>query len=173
MSEEKEDTHILYEPCSICGDEPNINTAFLTPCNHTFHQTCLKTWFNTCKSNGRPQTCPLCRRELNDVLNEMSDTDRDTYLNYADTLGVRIQFERQKILLASNIIEALIKEPILRYTGANISGSSRFLESSIDASLRNGEDLFGMEPGASKSKSIITILSIAVLSIFGAMVANR
>jgi hypothetical protein len=173
MSEEEPDTEIRYEPCSICSENPDTYNAFLTPCNHTFHKTCLKTWLDTCMSSGRTQTCPLCRRELNDVLNEMSDRDRDVYLNYADTLGIRIQFERQKILLASNIIEALIQGPIHQFTGVDISGSTRFLEHSIDNSLNHGDDLFGMNPDANRGKSIIAILSIVAISIFGAIFANR
>lgn len=173
MSEEQQSSEIFYDPCSICREEPDIYTAFLTPCNHTFHKTCLKTWFDTCVSSDRTQTCPLCRRELNDILNEMSDADRDVYMNYADTLGVRIQFEKQKILLASNIIEALIQGPIHRFIGVDISGSTRLLEHSIDNSLGHGDDLFGIQTGANRGKSIIAILGIVAISIFGAIFANR
>lgn len=47
------------DPCSIChrrhADPPN-NRTLTTPCNHTFHVACLRTW------TQRSDTCPLCRR---------------------------------------------------------------------------------------------------------------
>lgn len=64
------------DPCSIChrrhADPPN-NRTVTTPCEHTFHVACLRTW------TRRSDTCPLCRRagvkrNLNDqVRNKLTD----------------------------------------------------------------------------------------------------
>ena len=172
MSEESQED-FEYDPCSICAEGIDDSNAFTTPCNHSFHKECLETWFTTCRDGGREQSCPLCREVLNDVLNAMEDGDRETYLEYADTLGVRIAFERQKILLASNLIEALVQWPVQRYTGVDIRGSSQLIEQCIDSSLERGDDLFAMEEGGNRGKSILAILGIVAVSIFGAIFANR
>ena len=54
--------------CSICY-EPMINNLVTTkPCNHTFHQDCLRGW---CKSKT-DTTCPLCRENINDLCKEIN-----------------------------------------------------------------------------------------------------
>jgi hypothetical protein len=47
--------------CSICLTpvEPAA-VIFDLPCNHVFHEGCLKTWLE------KKSTCPLCRKEIKD-----------------------------------------------------------------------------------------------------------
>ena len=46
--------------CSICFDTCTSKTeAYQSPCGHTYHLKCMKTWAQFCK---RPKlTCPICR----------------------------------------------------------------------------------------------------------------
>lgn len=46
--------------CIICREEM-VSRCKKLPCNHIFHTSCLRSWFQ------RQQTCPTCRM---DVLNE-------------------------------------------------------------------------------------------------------
>lgn len=45
--------------CIICREEMSADgTAKKLPCNHIFHVTCLRSWFQ------RQQTCPTCRMDI-------------------------------------------------------------------------------------------------------------
>jgi len=45
--------------CIICREEMNdTTTTKKLPCNHIFHKTCLRSWFQ------RQQTCPTCRLDV-------------------------------------------------------------------------------------------------------------
>lgn len=45
--------------CIICREEMTSNgTAKKLPCNHIFHVSCLRSWFQ------RQQTCPTCRMDV-------------------------------------------------------------------------------------------------------------
>jgi len=44
-----------YNQCSICFEEARINLPDWLPCNHTFHENCLREWFK------RSGSCPICR----------------------------------------------------------------------------------------------------------------
>lgn len=46
--------------CIICREEMNAETGTVKrlPCNHIFHVTCLRSWFQ------RQQTCPTCRMDI-------------------------------------------------------------------------------------------------------------
>ena len=46
---------IIDEECSICLDKNELEWISL-PCEHKFHQDCLKNWFNVNSS------CPICRK---------------------------------------------------------------------------------------------------------------
>lgn len=52
--------------CSICYEN---NTNYSTPCNHTFHLTCLEQWSKHCHDILQIAKCPLCRKELEDPVN--------------------------------------------------------------------------------------------------------
>ena len=43
--------------CIICREEMSTQAKKL-PCNHIFHITCLRSWFQ------RQQTCPTCRMDV-------------------------------------------------------------------------------------------------------------
>jgi len=44
--------------CIICREEMTAPTAKKLPCNHIFHRSCLRSWFQ------RQQTCPTCRLDV-------------------------------------------------------------------------------------------------------------
>lgn len=43
--------------CIICREEMHVSCKKL-PCNHIFHSSCLRSWFQ------RQQTCPTCRMDV-------------------------------------------------------------------------------------------------------------
>ena len=47
--------------CPICLDVIDDKLIRLVGCNHTFHHSCINTWY--LKSN----TCPLCRKNIKDM----------------------------------------------------------------------------------------------------------
>ena len=48
----------IKDQCSICLCNYNRNEDMvILPCNHTYHVSCLKEWFNN------NNTCPLCKQE--------------------------------------------------------------------------------------------------------------
>ncbi|XP_015379001.1 PREDICTED: E3 ubiquitin-protein ligase RNF181-like, partial [Diuraphis noxia] len=67
---------LIDEQCRIClcQYQPN-DEALNMPCNHIFHENCLKTWLE--KSNF----CPLCKFELK--------TDNEMYELYKQELKNR------------------------------------------------------------------------------------
>ena len=46
------------ERCSICYSENAQEPSIQLSCNHTFHRSCLETWFS------RSNSCPICRRPI-------------------------------------------------------------------------------------------------------------
>lgn len=53
---EIEEQKIVYGECSICLEDGMV--IELQSCKHTFHISCIRTWFL------RKKTCPLCRRNF-------------------------------------------------------------------------------------------------------------
>lgn len=54
-------SHKATQECPICLEpmlEDQKLTTYCTPCNHTFHENCIKGWLKI------KQNCPLCRREI-------------------------------------------------------------------------------------------------------------
>ena len=53
-------TALVEDNCAICQDpmERGAHVRKINVCGHTFHQTCIDTWFT---SNVR---CPICRRDI-------------------------------------------------------------------------------------------------------------
>lgn len=75
------------DSCSIChrrySDPPN-NRAVTTPCKHTFHIACLRTW------TQRSDTCPMCRavglkRNLNNQVYEKMNAHMNNLRNMVET----------------------------------------------------------------------------------------
>jgi len=50
----------ISEPCAICQDIIEVNTRSrrINLCQHTFHQPCIDTWFQS------SVTCPICRTDI-------------------------------------------------------------------------------------------------------------
>jgi hypothetical protein len=48
--------------CSICMNVLSDNDTITLPvCKHILHQSCMTTWTNSCHSQNKHSTCPLCR----------------------------------------------------------------------------------------------------------------
>jgi hypothetical protein len=59
ISQEVEDyIHPSIQQCSICQDDISSGGARLRVCQHSFHRTCIQTWF------GASVRCPVCRRDI-------------------------------------------------------------------------------------------------------------
>uniref|UniRef100_A0ABM5F594 RING-type E3 ubiquitin transferase n=1 Tax=Pogona vitticeps TaxID=103695 RepID=A0ABM5F594_9SAUR len=52
-----EELHAMDNVCIICREEM-VTGAKRLPCNHIFHTSCLRSWFQ------RQQTCPTCRMDV-------------------------------------------------------------------------------------------------------------
>jgi hypothetical protein len=61
--------------CVICQEPLHENCVQLHQCNHTFHNTCIRTWFQT------SPRCPTCRNDIrtttNTTNNEGGNLDAD------------------------------------------------------------------------------------------------
>jgi len=58
ISQAKAGDRCLSEKCAVCMDNILINENIITlSCNHTFHDLCIKGWFN------EKDTCPICRAQ--------------------------------------------------------------------------------------------------------------
>lgn len=99
---------MLEDDCTVCfeyaGDE---KSQFLTPCQHIFHRECLLRWFTTCEAQRNAKTCPMCRRDLSQVLNDMKHDDRTTYLEYAREHGVDIEYRKQNLQASGAVLESI------------------------------------------------------------------
>ena len=59
ISQEVEDyIHPSLQQCSICQDDISSGGARLRVCQHSFHRSCIQTWF------GASVRCPVCRRDI-------------------------------------------------------------------------------------------------------------
>ena len=72
--------------CSICYDEITAATGKVElSCSHSFHFSCLTSWFSTQSGNELQQSCPCCRHESNEHEKMRisgaikSDDDEDSY----------------------------------------------------------------------------------------------
>lgn len=70
--------------CSICLEDFTINESVrkLTECCHCFHDDCILTWIESCKTS---KTCPMCRAQLSKDDDEKvngSDTDESSKYIY-------------------------------------------------------------------------------------------
>ena len=53
--------------CAICYDAITAATGKVElSCSHSFHFSCLTTWFATQNGNNHTQSCPCCRHESNE-----------------------------------------------------------------------------------------------------------
>ncbi|XP_050520904.1 E3 ubiquitin-protein ligase synoviolin-like [Daktulosphaira vitifoliae] len=53
-----EDLQATENVCIICREDMTATAAKKLPCNHIFHTSCLRSWFQ------RHQTCPTCRLDI-------------------------------------------------------------------------------------------------------------
>lgn len=59
IDEELEDyIHPSLQQCSICQDDISSAGVRLRVCQHSFHRSCIQTWF------GGSVRCPVCRRDI-------------------------------------------------------------------------------------------------------------
>lgn len=71
--------------CAICYDAITAATGKVElSCSHSFHFSCLTSWFNTQSGNDLGQSCPCCRHESNEhekmptsATNVVTDDDDD------------------------------------------------------------------------------------------------
>jgi hypothetical protein len=60
----------IREP--LTGDSTQLEEYMKTPCNHKFHEVCLRDWLNI------KLECPTCRTEIPAFPNELDD-ESDEY----------------------------------------------------------------------------------------------
>lgn len=63
-------------PICYCPFEDNCNIIMLPPCGHIYHTDCVEHWFKT------RSTCPKCRLDLKEYLNELGQNTRFTGLDF-------------------------------------------------------------------------------------------
>jgi hypothetical protein len=140
----------INEPCSICYDIID-NDICITPCDHIFHTECVKKWLDIQEGNGQLQTCPLCRNELQGILDDMSKEDRDSYLAYSRDIGMTIQYHKHLINQAANIIERLTTTTTTTMNGSSfnmdLTGFADNFNESITDAINQGDDIFGLYTG--------------------------
>lgn len=91
---------IKEEPvtCGICYNELSTKNCVVTPCNHSFCNSCFFTWLD------KKETCALCRRTLlnDDVVRERAENlqviQEDLVLNYKYLKRIRkeIKFKEEE-----------------------------------------------------------------------------
>lgn len=96
LEEQKE-----IEECSICMENieaENHDRAQLT-CNHTFHGSCIDSWFKAQSDKNIHKTCPLCRKDFHneDPFKAEPSTNEVSTLDVAQ---ITEQLEKQKAELA-------------------------------------------------------------------------
>ena len=57
-SEIEDYIHPSLQQCVICQDDISSGGARLRVCQHSFHRSCIQTWF------GASVRCPVCRRDI-------------------------------------------------------------------------------------------------------------
>lgn len=89
------------DSCCICLVEyKDSDERLKTPCCHEFHADCLRTWFR------QKQTCPLCRRDIKDVLeNDLDEGARSVYLEYASSHDLHIEKAKAILELGAHGLE--------------------------------------------------------------------
>lgn len=147
VEENKKPDDDKQDPCSICMDDIPEDDVFKTPCKHVFHKDCLKTWFVTQSTEGKEQTCPLCRRELQGVLDDMPENDRESYLQYAGIYGVEVQYRRQKLVTLTNMMEMMYQSSGMKSMLGDMSGFANNFNTALDNSIDSGDDVFGLRRG--------------------------
>jgi len=70
--------------CSVCLDdfEDGETVKQLHPCNHLFHEECIKPWLTQRSGN-----CPLCKVACMPVIEEAESSDNDQADSGASTVG--------------------------------------------------------------------------------------
>ena len=53
----------LFDTCSICLENVNLDNAYVLDCEHVFHKQCLNSWIENSQKKSFTQ-CPNCRNEI-------------------------------------------------------------------------------------------------------------
>jgi hypothetical protein len=79
--------------CSICF-YPVISDKYVTECEHTFHQSCLRKW------NLQRLSCPLCNGKITEIGTLVNDLDYQSYI-----ASISIDVSRSEIGTLVNDLE--------------------------------------------------------------------
>ena len=88
----------MNETCSICLLDMNeASNIHKTPCNHFFHENCIKTWFMS------KVTCPVCRHvcmdEITHYYNFPVKISRGKIVIIPEPLQITISFNCYKVII--------------------------------------------------------------------------
>ena len=103
--------------CSICTEAYKCDEemTIIEPCNHHFHDVCLKTWFDT------KLECPLCRFKI------LNDNDRCLILRMCVINRICVWFENQTLWLeAAEGIKQVLREFDIDTFGFNMTATIDF-----------------------------------------------
>lgn len=67
-SSNKKKSQPVPDPCPVCYNNASPTRNTKLKCGHLYHKNCLKQWITTSRRPGAKPGCPMCRRNLNNVL---------------------------------------------------------------------------------------------------------
>ena len=108
------------DDCPICTEPmDNVNDLVTTkPCNHTFHQDCLRSW---CQSQTNTK-CPLCRTLIPDTCETDLGVGVQASVAERDIIVARIRNGDSSNLEGAHLNDANLTRANLR--GANLEGAN-------------------------------------------------
>jgi hypothetical protein len=111
----------MENECSICLDKIDNNNLYTSLCGHSFHSTCLNTWF---KKDNR---CPLCRTQLRlpKVTVQFSDSYTLASINLESLVDKLIFYERKNKLVERKLFVHTKNNKFYIYNSRNLLGYFR------------------------------------------------